>query len=291
MQTRAEDPAGLPTGMLTLDVEDWEHANFAQLDGSGDAIARTVRERRYRMDRNTDLWIELLGRRGARSTCFVLGEFADRYPEAVRRLSEAGHEIASHGATHDLVYRMSREAFREFLKRGLQTVAAITGQLPLGFRAPSWSVDERTPWVFEELESAGVRYDSSVFPMRTPLFGQKGSRLEPHRVGGIFRVPVTVLTLGPARLPFASGAFFRLMPLPVIRIGLSRAARAGLPVMVVLHPRELDPSHPRLPLRGWEKSIHYARLGTTIPKLEAILGRFRWVSILERYGSQLDLAK
>ena len=281
MQTR--------TGMLTLDVEDWEHANFTQLDAQTGAIAQSVREKQYRMDRNTDRWIEILGRHQARSTCFVLGEFAKRYPEAVRRLSQAGHEIASHGATHDLVYRMTREQFREFLKRGLHTLAEITGKSPVGFRAPSWSVDDRTPWVFEELEIAGVRYDSSVFPVRTPLFGQKGSRLDPHRVGGILRIPVTILTVGPARLPFASGAFFRLTPLPVIQFGLTRASRAGLPVMVVLHPRELDPDHPRLPLHGWEKSIHYARLGTTIPKLEAILKRFKWTSILEQFGSQLNL--
>src|SRR5689334_18136226 len=109
----------MPTqGMLTLDVEDWEHANFAQLEGKEAAIAVTVRERRYAMDANTDRWIELLGRRGAKSTCFVLGEFASRYPEAVRRLAAAGHEIASHGSTHDLVYKMTREGFREFLKKG-----------------------------------------------------------------------------------------------------------------------------------------------------------------------------
>jgi polysaccharide deacetylase family protein (PEP-CTERM system associated) len=271
-------------GMLTLDVEDWEHANFGQLEGKEASIAAEVRSRAYRMSANTDRWLELLGRFGARSTCFVLGEFARRFPDAVKKLHSAGHEIASHGDTHDLVYRMTRESFREYLKRGLGAVAELTGKLPLGFRAPSWSVDERTPWLCEELAREGLRYDSSIFPIRTPLFGQRNSPLRPYREGTLLRVPVTVLTAGPARIPFASGAFFRLSPLAVIRFGLWRAARQGLPVMVVLHPRELDPGHPRLALRGWEARVHYARLASTEPKLEAILPSYRWIPICERYG-------
>lgn len=275
--------------MLTLDVEDWEHANFHQLKGQESSIASSVAERRYAMDANTDRWIEILGRHGATSTCFVLGDFAARYPEAVRRLADSGHEIASHCATHELIYEMSREKFRESLKRGLGALADLTGKRPVGFRAPSWSVDERrTPWFCEELEAQGLKYDSSEFPIQTPLYGQAGSPLRPYRVGGLLRIPVTVLTLGPMRFPFASGAFFRLAPLPLIQFGLARAARKKLPVMVVLHPRELDPDHPRLPLKGWEAAVHYARLQTTQPKLEAILPRFQWRSIVETFGADLD---
>src|ERR1700741_5269573 len=120
---------------ITLDVEDWEHANFRELRGHEAAIAASVRERRYAMDANTDRWIEILGRAGARSTCFVLGEFAERYPEAVRRLAAAGHEIATHGATHDLVYEMTRDRFRAFLRRGIGALGAVTGEAPEGFRA------------------------------------------------------------------------------------------------------------------------------------------------------------
>jgi polysaccharide deacetylase family protein (PEP-CTERM system associated) len=272
----------LPSAMLTLDVEDWEHANFRQLEGQAEAIGVTVRERRYAMDANTDRWIELLERGGARSTCFVLGEFARRYPDGVRRLAAAGHEIASHGDTHDLVYGMTRERFREFLRRGLGAVGELTGCPPLGFRAPSWSTNERTPWLCDELAAQGIRYDSSVFPVRTPLFGHSSAPLGIHRESGVVRVPVTVLTFAGLRLPFSSGAFFRLAPLGLILAGLARAARRGLPAMVVLHPRELDPGHPRLPLRGWEARVHYARLATTVPKLRALLPRFRWRSIAEQ---------
>lgn len=275
--------AGTGTGMLTLDVEDWQHANFAQLDPVLETVRRAAASSQYLMDKNVDRWIELLGRHGATSTCFVLGEFARKYPGAVRRLEAHGHEIACHGMTHDLIYRMDRETFREQLKAALGVLGELTGRRPAGFRAPSWSVDAaRTPWFCEELERAGLTYDSSEFPVRTPLFGSSSAPTRPYRVGGLLRVPVTVLELGPARIPFSSGAFFRLAPLQLIRLGFRQALRKGAPAMAVLHPRELDPEHPRLPLKGWEAWVHYARLTTTVPKLEAILGMMNWRSIGEQ---------
>jgi polysaccharide deacetylase family protein (PEP-CTERM system associated) len=273
---------GKPFGILTLDVEDWEHANYAQLAGQEAQVAHSVRERRYAMDSNTDRWIEILGTVGAKSTCFVLGEFAERYPEAVKKLKNAGHEIASHSYTHDLIYGMTQAQFRESLQKSLDILGSLTGERPQGFRAPSWSVTRaKTPWFCEELERAGLVYDSSEFPIRTPLFGEKGAPLYPYREGKILRVPVTVLTLGPLRVPFASGAFFRLMPLWLIQFGLSKAARGGNPPMIVLHPRELDPLHPRLPLKSWEAKIHYINLESTVPKLSQILGRYQWQTVID----------
>jgi hypothetical protein len=112
--------------------------------------------------------------------------------------------------------------------------------------------------------------------------------VRPYWEGSLLRVPVTVLTAAGARLPFTSGAFFRLAPLGLITRGLERAARQGLPRMVVLHPRELDAAHPRLPLEGWEGWVHYARLATTVPKLRVLLRRFEWRSIGETFRRELD---
>lgn len=268
---------------LTLDVEDWEDANYPQLRGYEASIAASVRERRYAMDANTDRWIEILGRAGATSTCFVLGSFAERYPDAVRRLARAGHEIATHGSTHALVYEMPRAGFREFLRRGIEALGAVTGEPPLGFRAPSWSVDRNTPWLAEELLAAGLRYDASVFPVRTRLFGNAALPLGARREGGLLRIPLTVATIAGRRVPLAGGVF-RVMPRAFLHWSLRQAARRGRPLMIVLHPRELDPDHPRLPLQGWTYRAHYAGLRRTVPKLESLLARWTWRSIRELYG-------
>lgn len=273
-------------GLLTIDVEDWQHANFEQLDGREDEIRSLAAGTEYAMDRSTDRWIALTQATGTKSTCFVLGEFAEKFPSAVRRLYEAGHEIASHSFSHDLIYRMSRAGFVEQLKRATGTLGDLTGEQPLGFRAPSWSVDDiRTPWFCEELVAHGFRYDSSEFPVKTNLYGSSKAVLEPHHVGDLLRVPVTaVYPLGRLRVPFLSGAFFRLVPQRLIRLGLRRMVSRNLRPMAILHPRELDPGHPRLPLKGWEGYVHYARLGSTIPKLETILRDHTWAPIATEFG-------
>lgn len=279
----------VPNGLLTLDVEDWHHANFAQLDARVDEIRGLASSTRYAMDENIERWIGITGAADTRSTCFVLGEFAEKYPAATKKLHDAGHEIASHSYSHELIYRMTRQEFREQLKRATGVLGDITGEQPLGFRAPSWSVDDtRTPWFLEELASFGFRYDSSEFPVKTNLYGSGSAALEPYRVGEILRIPATaVYQLGRLRVPFLSGAFFRLVPAPLIRLGLKRMLSKKKRVMAILHPRELDPGHPRLPLKGWEGYVHYARLGSTIPKLESILRGHRWASIAEEFQADL----
>jgi polysaccharide deacetylase family protein (PEP-CTERM system associated) len=276
-----------PIGLLTLDVEDWYHANFSQLRGREAEIRGAAASAAYAVEKNIEIWLDTLERFGARSTCFVLGEFAKAFPETVRRIHARNHEVASHGMTHDLIYEMRQLQFREWLAAALGMVGELTGRKPIGFRAPSWSVNAETPWFCEELERAGIRYDSSEFPVRTPLYGAGDSPTAPYKQGSLVRIPVAPLELMGARIPFSSGAFFRLAPLAMIRFGLRRVIASGRPAMIVLHPRELDPAHPRLPLRGWERWVHYGRLRTTLPKLEAVLGMMRWDSIESRLDGLL----
>jgi len=271
----------LSPGALTLDVEDWDHANYSQLRNKSELIHLSVRESKYAMDSNIDLWLQLLEEVGAQSTCFVLGDFARRFPDSIRRLARAGHEIASHGLQHDLIYEMSRLQFRESLKQSLGILGDLVGNSPKGFRAPSWSVDERTPWFCEELEAQRILYDSSVLPFRN-------LPVRPFWEGKVLRVPVSVFEVGPLRIPFSSGVFFRLMPFKVIQYGFRRAALNRRTPMIVLHPRELDPLHPRLPLSGWRKSIHYANLQSTLPKLKSLLKEGQWTSLFRLYGSKFD---
>jgi polysaccharide deacetylase family protein (PEP-CTERM system associated) len=279
---------GAIKGVITLDVEDWDHANFEQLQIKRERISTSVRGLKYAMDSNIDLWIRILGEFGVKSTCFVLGEFVKRFPDAVQRLDRAGHEIASHGPSHDLVYQMKQKQFREFLKRGLGALGDLLGKTPRGFRAPSWSVDERTPWFCEELAEQKIIYDSSLYPVKTPLFGQEDGPTAPFWDGQIFRIPPTVWRIGPFRIPVASGASFRILPLSFTRSGLKQAAQEKNSVMLVLHPRELDPIHPRLPLNGWEGKVHYAGLSSTLPKLKTLLSEMSWTTIESFYAEELE---
>lgn len=265
----------LSRAYLSLDVEDWEHANFAELTPQREQIQAQVRDLRFPMDQAVRRWIEICAQHQVRSTCFVLGEFARRFPDVIRELARAGHEIASHGDTHDLVREMSHDQFREFLKRSIGTLQDLTGQPVKGFRAPSWSVPPQPQgrWVYEVLAECGIVYDSSVFSISTPLYGDPRAPLKPDQIVGVTRLPVGLL---PGRLPFSTGAFFRITPAWLQTWGLSRCARLGQIPQVVLHPRELAPEHPRLPLRGWKRAIHYAALSRVQPRLESLLPRFSW---------------
>lgn len=269
--------------ILTLDVEDWDHANYPQLKGREKEILHLRRMRAYPMEENIDRWIQICEKAGVTSTCFVLGEFAQRYPTVIRLLKEAGHEIASHGYSHQLVHEMDQPRFKEYLKFSMGIVGELLGEAPLGFRAPSWSAPavDQCPWYVDELLEAGFRYDSSVFPARIPMIGHPGASLEVTNVRGLLRLPVSMVTWGGLRVPFSSGTFFRLMPEWGISWGLKQALRKNYPAMVVLHPRELDPDSPRLPLSGWENYTHHAGLSTVVPKLDKILPRFDWVQCRE----------
>lgn len=280
----------LPRAYLSLDVEDWEHANFSELTPLRAMIDGRVKDLKYPMDLAVRRWIEICAEHQVRSTCFVLGEFARRFPEAIRALSAEGHEIASHGDTHDLVREMSREQFRESLKRSIQTLEDLIGKPVRGFRAPSWSVPPQPQgtWVYEILAECGITYDSSVFPVSTPLFGDRSAPLSPDRVAGVLRLPVGLL---PGRVPFSTGAFFRLTPAWLQTWGLSHCAGLGQIPQVVLHPRELVSDHPRLPLNSWKRWIHYAALSRVRPRLEAILPQMSWgvlSELVDRNRSDFD---
>lgn len=276
---------------FTLDVEDWDHANYSQLAPLRAEISKGFYRKAYAMEKTMDRWMSLLEDHRVKATCFVLGEFARRYPSVVIKLKRAGHEIASHGYTHDLLSEMSRESFKEYLKQALGILGEITGDQPVGFRAPSWSADERRiPWFAEELEAQGILYDSSDLPVSIPPFNNGHLPTRPYRSGGVTRLPGSVVTLGKLRLPAGTGTFFRLFPRQWADYGLRQAMAQGRPPMIVLHPRELDPDHPKLPIRGLEGWTHYAFLKSTEPKLKWLFPRFEWGTLEDSLDSLKQMA-
>lgn len=260
--------------LLTFDVESWYHANYAEVQTD---LFTSTKPLDTSSARGVHRWIELLGQHQRTSTCFVLGEFAATHPELVRDLSNTGHEIATHLWSHDLAHTLGQLGFRKSLARSKKTLEDITGREVLGLRCPSWSYNrDLMPWFEDEVLSQGLRYDSSVFPFKTFLFGDD----RPIEFkNGLIEVLPSVADFAVTTWPYLSGFFFRVTPQWFIKILLKRASARSRGAMIVLHPRELDPDHPRLKLRFDHKLIHYWSLHSTETKLKSVLSEYAWTSI------------
>jgi polysaccharide deacetylase family protein (PEP-CTERM system associated) len=215
---------------LTVDVEDWAQST---LD-----LSRPISERAAI---NTRRLLALLDECQVRATFFVQGMVAERFPELVAEIAAAGHELATHGYSHQAVYRLGRERFAAELSRSIALIKDATGQRVLGHRAADFSITSETPWAMEVLREQGLRYDSSVFPTFNPRYGTPGAPRHPYYVAqGLVEFPVAIVTLGPLNLPVAGGGYFRLFPYTVTRWGVRRINAAGLPAVLYVHPYELD---------------------------------------------------
>ena len=255
------------------------------MHGFEGVVARADWERHEsRVGRNVERVLELCRAHGVHGTFFVLGWCAERAGAWLGEIVSAGHEIASHGYAHELLYRQGREAFAADLRRSCELLAERAGAAVLGFRAPSYSVTRRSLWAYEVLAAQGLAYDSSVYPIARRRYGIPDAPLRPYRVpvaggGSVVEFPMTALPVGPWRLPAASGAYLRLLPLAVHQAALRRCAARGAPGIVNVHPWELDPAQPRIRARARSRFFHYTGLGRTAAVLEALFGEFRFAPL------------
>jgi len=231
---------------------------------------------------------------GSSATCFVLGIVADRHPQLVRRIAEAGVEIASHGFDHRRVSQLEPESFAEDLRQAEESIGAACGLRVRGFRAPHFSIDRDRAWALDVLIDRGYVFDSSIFPGRHPEYGVPEAPTTPFRWigssgGSLIEVPVAVLEFGGMRLPFAGGGYLRMLPYALFRAGLKAIARrARTPFTVYCHPWELDPDQPRPGLRGTRCFRHYVGLERMESKIYQLLREFPFGSVSE-VVSGLDL--
>ena len=273
--------------IFSIDVEDWFN-----LSGTGLEPPPTQWDQlESRVERNFRGLLELLADGGGTATSFFLGYFAKRFPHLVREAVAAGHEIASHSYFHRLVYEMSPAEFHQDALDSRKLLEDIAGRPVRGFRAPAFSVTERTPWFFDKLAEAGYGYDSSVFPARHQTGGLASGRYEPHSVetsaGTITEFPITVVrTLG-TPICFFGGGYLRLFPYEVMRTMGHRALKQGRPIVFYVHPREIDPDQPRMALSRRRKFTCYVNLHSTRGKIERILRDFA-VSSFENYLPSLS---
>jgi polysaccharide deacetylase family protein (PEP-CTERM system associated) len=253
---------------LTWDVEEWYHANYEGVDSSA------YRGQATNLEPLVDRIVELCGRYGVRTTCFVVGTVAEEKPAVVRKLHAAGHEIASHGYAHGIVHPMSPREFRADLDRSRKLLEDLTGTPVIGFRAPSFSVRKETlSWFYPVLEEAGIRYSSSVFPGQTFLYGVPGFPRTIHypvidgRRSAVLEIPVPLLRL----CGHDAGLYVRFFPGWYIRRTVERENAQGRPVVLYVHPREIDPDQPRLALTRMQGLIHYWGISTCYRKLDGVL--------------------
>ncbi len=271
--------------VFSVDVEDWFH--ILELE-SGPSVEEWE-ALPSRVERNFRRLLDVFSETDTRVTCFFLGWVAQRYPHLLREAAQRGHEIASHGHHHLLIHHVSRAEFLEDAAAAKKVLEDICGRPVVGYRASGFSVTDQTPWFFSALVEAGYQYDSSVFPAaRAHGGGFKQGKLSPYLVktenGEITEFPMSVASIAGKRLCFFGGGYLRLFPLPLIRHMTRRVLREGRPAIFYLHPREIDPDHPRLPMSAVRRFKCYVNLRGTERKVRCLLSEFsmgsfaQWIS-------------
>jgi polysaccharide deacetylase family protein (PEP-CTERM system associated) len=274
---------------LTIDVE--EHFQVH-------AFERLVDRRdwdRYpsRVVANTQRILRLLAERGVRATFFVLGWVADRQPELVRQIAAGGHEIATHGYWHEIIYRQTPDQFAADLRQSLDAIGrALNGLHPAGYRAPAFSITKQSLWALDVLRDHGIRYDSSIFPLAA--HDRYGIR-DAHRFAGrapqgeVWEFPASTVRWGRQNWPVAGGGYFRLFPLWFTRWAIRHLNAEGHPAVIYLHPWEFDPEQPRMAGASWRSRFrHYVNIAKTEDRLRALLSEFTFAPMCQVFRDYLE---
>ena len=266
--------------LLSFDIEDW-----FQVENLRDVISRTAWDRyELRVVENTQRLLEILERHDTKATFFVLGWIADRVPQLVKEIHRAGHEIASHGYEHELIYKQSPKVFREDIHRSKSLLEDLTGEAVLGYRAPSFSITEHA---IDILMEEGFRYDSSLFPSAyhdrygkiLSISQNEAKSVVPLRAG-FYEVMISTLSFWGWQVPWGGGGYFRVLPYNIFRWGVDKILRKQGCYLFYLHPWEIDPKQPRIRGIKWNYRLrHYIGLNTAKAKLERLLSDFHFLPI------------
>lgn len=272
---------------LGFDLEHWHSATL---------LADAVDDPLDRVEASVEVVLSLLEAHDVEATFFVVGALAEEYPELLCRIHAAGHELASHGHTHTPLFELTPESFASELRRSAAAIERATGVEPVGFRAPNFSVTPETEWALEVLAESDYRYDSSVFPVRTPMYGVGGAPLRPYtvpaadpfrtpegdeRVRDLLEVPMSVA--GPlARVPIAGGFYARLLPAAVLERAIGRLRRCGRAANLYFHPWEFNDDVVRGDLPLHRRFVSFHGIERLEPTLDRLLERFEWGPVAAR---------
>ena len=267
----------LPINGLSVDVEDWFQVGaFENVIERSDWDGLTDR-----VEGNCSAILDMFSEAGVKATFFTLGWVAKRHPALMRRISEAGHELASHGWDHQRVFRMDPASFASDLEMSRKAIEDAAGVRVSGYRAPSFSIDQRTPWAYMILAEQGFAYSSSVAPIAHDHYGWREAprfAFRPLPGSDLIEIPVTTAMFAGRRLAAGGGGFFRVLPYGFSRWAIRQVNHSdGRPAVFYFHPWEIDPDQPRVsaaPLKS--KLRHYTNLDGMAGKLRQLVGEFRW---------------
>jgi polysaccharide deacetylase family protein (PEP-CTERM system associated) len=280
-----------PTNAFTIDVED-----YFQVEALSRVIPReSWPDMEYRCEHNVHRLLGLLEEKKVHGTFFILGWIAERSPQLIREIAAAGHEIACHGMSHKLIYRQTREEFRNETRRSKQLLEDLVGTPVIGYRAASFSIVKSSLWALDELIDAGFRYDSSVFPVHHDNYGIPDASLEPYEITApsgrrMVEFPMSVARWGALRLPVSGGGYFRIFPYWLTRSSLKRInERDRRPFVFYLHPWEIDAGQPRVNA-GWKSRLrHYTNLSRCEQRLRRLLSEFPFAPMRDVLaGTRID---
>ncbi|MBX3441628.1 MAG: DUF3473 domain-containing protein [Planctomyces sp.] len=259
---------------ISVDVEDWPQST---LDHDLPITERSVV--------NTRRLLELFAEHQVRGTFFILGRLAERFPEVVREIAGAGHEIGSHGQSHKAVFHIGPDAFRDELDRSVGLLEDIAGQAVRGYRAPDFSITEESLWALDILAERGLRYDSSIMPVKMRRYGIDDAPRAIHQLpNGLWEVPMSCVPFGGRRWPVAGGGYFRLFPYALTRAAIRRLESERLPAIVYLHPYEVDPAELRelrLPIPFRTRLTQGLNRRHVAPRLRRMFQEFRFGAIAD----------
>jgi polysaccharide deacetylase family protein (PEP-CTERM system associated) len=267
--------------VFTLDVEDWFHIldlpSTPALEAWG-ALPSDV-------EKNTRRMLAIFRKHGVKCTLFFLAWVAERWPHLVKEAVADGHEIASHGYAHELVYTISEQRFYDDIRKAKDIIERAGGVEVKGYRCPGFSVTTETPWFFHRVREAEYRYDSSVFPGSRGHGGLPNARPVPHIIttkhGDLVEFPISMASTAGRQMYFFGGGYLRFFPYALIKRKVREVLEEDRPAVFYLHPREIDPSQPRLPMSAKRRFMTYTGMRTTEPKMHALFRDFKFTTFAE----------
>lgn len=266
--------------ILTVDLEEWYHPEYVR--------KKALPSKEERIIHSLKTTLALLNKWNLNATFFVVGELAEKHPEIIETLRDNNHEIAFHGYHHEPLWKSNAK----MLRLEIEKFNSLIGEKCAGFRAPSFSLSNETKWALKVLVNSGYRYDSSLFPARTPLYGIWNAPTTPYKPSHenitekdettkLWEFPLLVYKLKGINVPVAGGFYMRFFSVSLIAKAIKKLNQQGFPAVVFFHNWELDPETPRLKLGLYRYFVTYHKLKETSMKLERLLSRFKFTSVKE----------